>query len=210
MSDTMAFFFFISEAVLISLSGVLAPGPISAIVVGKGSESPHAGAWVAIGHGLVEIPLMVAVFFGVGRLMDSLVLRTIIAILGGGFILWMGVGMLRSIRQSELKGRAESRSPIMAGILFSIGNPYFIIWWVTIGAALILRSVEFGILGFIAFAMGHWLCDLIWDWFLSAVSFKGGQFFGNRFQQAIFLLSGVMLLFFGGRLIVDGFLGMFA
>jgi threonine/homoserine/homoserine lactone efflux protein len=209
MSDTMAFFFFLSEAVLISLSGVLAPGPISAIVVGKGSESPHAGAWVAIGHGIVEIPLMVAVFFGVGSLMDSLLIRMIVAILGGGFIIWMGISMLRSFRQPDLEGQAETRSPIMAGILFSLGNPYFLIWWVTVGAALILRSVEFGILGFVAFAMGHWLCDLLWDWILSAVSFKGGQFFGNRFQQAIFLFSGVLLLFFGGRLIVDGLMEMF-
>lgn len=200
----MPFYLFLSEAIIISLSGVLAPGPISAIVVGKGSKSPHAGAWVAVGHGIVEIPLMVAVFFGVGRLMDSLILRTIIAVLGGAFIIWMGVGMLRSIRQSELEGRADSRSPILTGILFSIGNPYFLIWWVTIGAALILRSVEFGLLGFVAFAAGHWLCDLLWDWFLSALAFKGGQFFGNKFQQAIFLLSGLMLLFFGGRLMITG------
>jgi len=174
----MPFFLFLSEAIIISMSGVLAPGPISAIVVGKGSKSPHAGAWVAIGHGIVEIPLMVAVFFGVGSLMDSLVLRTIIAILGGGFIIWMGIGMLRSLRQSGLEGQADSRPPILAGIIFSIGNPYFLVWWVTIGAALILRSVEFGVIGFIAFAAGHWLCDLLWDWFLSILAFKGGQFFG--------------------------------
>lgn len=206
----MPFYFFLSEAVLISLSGVLAPGPISAVIVGKGSQSPHAGAWVAIGHGMVEIPLMVAVFFGVGSLMDSLIIRTIIAILGGGFIIWMGIGMLSSIRQGELEGRADSRSPVLAGILFSIGNPYFLIWWVTIGAALILRSVEFGLFGFLAFAAGHWLCDLLWDWFLSMLAFKGGQFFGHRFQQAIFLLSGVMLLFFGGRLLYTGIAGILA
>jgi len=53
------------------------------------------------------------------------------------------------------------------------------------------------------------LCDLLWDWFLSAVSFKGGQFFGNRFQQAVFALSGVMLLFFGGRLVFEAINGIF-
>ena len=201
---SLPFYFFLSEAIIISLSGVLAPGPISAVIVGKGSTSPNAGAWVAIGHGIVEIPLMIAVFFGVGSLMDSIILRTIIALLGGVFIIWMGIGMLRGIKKVGLEEQMDTRSPVMAGIIFSIGNPYFIIWWVTVGAALILRSVEFGLLGFIAFAAGHWLCDLLWDWFLSLLSFKGGQFFGNKFQQAIFAFSGVMLLFFGGRLIFDG------
>ena len=61
---------FLFEATLISLSGVLAPGPITAVVVGEGNASPHAGAFVALGHGLVELPLMVAVFYGVGQVVD--------------------------------------------------------------------------------------------------------------------------------------------
>jgi len=201
----MSFWLFISEAVLISLSGVMAPGPITAVVVGKGNESPNAGVLVAIGHGLVEFPLMAAVFFGVGRLLDAAYLRAGIGVAGGLFILWMGIGMLRSARQGMLsqEQRADSRSPMLAGILFSLGNPYFLVWWVTVGASLILRSVEFGVSGFVAFAVGHWLCDFIWDWFLSALSFKGGQFFGNKFQQAVFALSGLLLLFFGGRLVMD-------
>ncbi len=197
------FFLFLSEAILISLSGVMAPGPITAVVVGKGNQSPHAGALVALGHGIVEIPLMVAVFFGVGSLLDAPYVRAGIGIAGGLFILWMGIGMLRSIRQEAVAQSQDSRSPILAGILFSVGNPYFLVWWVTVGAALILRSVEFGLVGFVAFALGHWLCDLLWDWFLSVVSFKGGQFFGNKFQQAVFLISGILLLFFGSRLMFD-------
>lgn len=199
----MPFYLFLSEAILISLSGVMAPGPITAVVVGKGNQSPHAGALVALGHGIVEIPLMVAVFFGVGSLLDAPYVRAGIGIAGGLFILWMGIGMLRSIRQEAVAQSQDSRSPILAGILFSVGNPYFLVWWVTVGAALILRSVEFGLVGFVAFALGHWLCDLLWDWFLSVVSFKGGQFFGNKFQQAVFLISGILLLFFGSRLMFD-------
>ncbi len=207
----MPFWLFLSEAILISLSGVMAPGPITAVVVGRGSESPRAGALVAIGHGIVEFPLMVAVFFGVGSLLDAPMLQAGIGIAGGLFILWMGISMLVSLR-SDLRidaDRKNTRSPILAGILFSVGNPYFLVWWVTVGAALILRSVEFGVWGFIAFAVGHWLCDLLWDWFLSVLSFKGGQFFGNRFQQSVFALSGLMLLFFGGRLMIDAINGLF-
>ncbi|MEA3351003.1 MAG: LysE family transporter [Chloroflexota bacterium] len=201
MSTMMSFLFFLSEAVFISLSGVMAPGPITAVAVGKGSEKPAAGVWIAVGHGLVEIPLMLAVYFGIGHLFENEGVKAAVGILGGLFILWMGIGMLRGIRQGAIPPGGEFRSPLVAGIILSIGNPYFLIWWLTVGAALILRSVEYGFLGFIAFAIGHWLCDLLWDSFLSVLSFHGGQFFGKRFQQTVFALSGIMLLFFGGKLI---------
>ena len=60
---------FLLEAVLVSLSGVMAPGPITAVTIGKGSDSPHAGALVAVGHGIVEFPLMIAIFYGFGRVL---------------------------------------------------------------------------------------------------------------------------------------------
>jgi threonine/homoserine/homoserine lactone efflux protein len=92
----------------------------------------------------------------------------------------------------------------VAGILLSVGNPYLLVWWATVGAALIARAVRFGVWGFLAFALAHWMCDLLWDYFLSALSFKGGQVLGARFQRGIFLLCGACLVLFGGRFVVDG------
>jgi threonine/homoserine/homoserine lactone efflux protein len=200
---------YLSEAILVSLSGVMAPGPVTAVVLGKGSKSPRAGTLVAIGHGIVEFPLMVAVFFGVGRLLESPFVEGIIGLTGGLYAIWMGIGMVRSIQQNVVQPGVDSRSPVLSGIILSIGNPYFLVWWVTVGAALILRSFEFGVFGFVVFAVGHWLCDLLWDSFLSVISFKGGQFFGNKFQKGVFILSGVMLLFFGGRLLFGGVSALF-
>ncbi len=200
----MTFFTFLIEAMLVSLSGVMAPGPITSVSVGYGSENPRAGAWVAVGHGLVEFPVMIGVFLGVGAVMDLPWVRTMIALVGGAFLLYMGIGMIRNIRQEEIAGSVSSRSPLAAGALLSLGNPYFLIWWATVGAGLILRSTEFGLLGFAAFAVGHWLCDLGWDTFLSGLSFRGGQFFGRKFQQVVFAISGGFLLFYSGKLLLEG------
>ena len=200
----MAFWIFLFEAVFISLSGVMAPGPITSVSVGYGSEDPWAGAWVAVGHGLVEFPVMAAVFLGVGAVMDLEWVRIGISAIGGLFLLYLGVGMLRSIKTAQITGAQSSRSPLAAGALLSIGNPYFLIWWATVGAGLILRSTEFGLMGFAAFAVGHWLCDLGWDTFLSNLSFRGGQFFGKRFQQVVFAISGGFLLYYSARLLWEG------
>jgi len=195
---------FLLEAVAISLSGVMAPGPITSVVVGKGSESPHAGALVALGHGVVEMPLMVAVFYGVGRLLELPHTQAIIALAGGLFLLWMGFGMVRSLRADGPASGESTQSPFAAGILLSVGNPYFLVWWATVGAALISRSARFGLRGFLAFALAHWSCDFVWDYGLSVLSFKGGQVLGARFQKGISLVCGAALIVFGGRFVIDG------
>ena len=200
----MSFMAFFVEAVLVSLSGVMAPGLITTVSVGYGGEDPRAGAWVAVGHGLVEFPLMIAVFFGLGALMDVSWVKTVISLLGGGLLLFLGIDMLRGIRETEVIGEERAGSPLAAGAVLSLTNPYFLVWWATVGAGLILRSIEYGVLGFAAFALGHWLCDLAWDTFLSAAAFQGGKFLGRRFQQVILGISGSFLLFYSGKLIVDG------
>lgn len=197
------FLTFIFEAVLISLSGVMAPGPITAVTIGKGNESPHAGALVALGHGIVEIPLMLFIFYGFGYLFQLHQTRVIIGFAGGAFLIFMAVGMFRSVRQVQVNSRSNVHSPITAGILLSLGNPYFLIWWATVGTALILRSGRFGTLAFFIFAFAHWSCDFLWCYFLSTVSFKGRQFLGLRFQKIVFTICGVVLLFFGVKFIRD-------
>jgi threonine/homoserine/homoserine lactone efflux protein len=194
---------FVLETVLISLSGVMSPGPVTAVTVGKGNESPHAGALVAIGHGMVEFPLIVAVFMGFGYLVDLFYVRTTIALLGGGLLLYMGIGMLRSIKGAHAQKERYDRFPMLAGVLLSVGNPFFLIWWVTVGAALIVRAVQYGPWGLGILALSHWLCDFLWLYFLSVLSFKGGRFLGKRFQEIVFAVCGVFLLFFGGKYVFD-------
>jgi len=194
---------FLIEAVLISLSGVLAPGPITAVTVSKGTKSPHAGAIIALGHGIVEIPLMILILYGFGEILKIPYIEAIIGLLGGLFLLKMGWGLIQGIKQTKINSSNDPRSPLMAGIILSLANPYFLIWWATIGSILIFRSFTFGLLGFVIFAILHWSCDFFWCYFLSALSFKGGQFFGKRLQQVLFLICGVFLLFFSSKFIYD-------
>jgi len=194
---------FIFEAVLISLSGVMAPGPITAVTIGKGNESPHAGAMVALGHGIIEFPLMISIFYGFGYLLNLVYVKALIGFIGGLFLLFMGINMFRSTKQAKVGSINYAYTPMISGIVLSLGNPYFLVWWATVGAALILKSIDFGIFGFLIFALCHWLCDFFWYYFLSIISFKGGKFFGRKFQKIIFVICGVFLLFFSVKFIID-------
>ena len=194
---------FLFEAVLISLSGVMSPGPITAVTIAKGGKSPYAGAMVAVGHGIVEFPLMAGIFLGVGYLLTMTPVKAVIFFLGGIFLFYMGIGMLKSIRDVQDNTKTDGSTPLVAGILLSLWNPYFLIWWATVGASLITKAVTFGLIGFIIFAIVHWLCDFIWYFFLSFVSFRGGHVFGKKFLKIVFGVCGIFLIFFSGKFLLD-------
>jgi threonine/homoserine/homoserine lactone efflux protein len=194
---------FLAEAVLISLSGVMSPGPITAVVVGRGGESPYAGPLVALGHGLVEFPLIALIAWGFGTLIQRGWVHTAIALVGGVLLLIMGIGMLRSRRGGGQEAVPAHRYPLVAGLLLSAGNPFFLIWWVTVGAALIGRSLQFGTWGPVALGLAHWSVDLTWCTVLSVLAYRGRRTFGPRFQEALFVLCGAFLVLFGGRYIYE-------
>jgi threonine/homoserine/homoserine lactone efflux protein len=194
---------FLFEAVLISLSGVIAPGPVTAVTISKGTKSPHAGAMIALGHGMVEIPLMILILYGFGDILKTSYIKAIISLLGGLFLLKIGLDLLKGIKQAKIESNNSQSSPLRAGIILTLANPYFLVWMATIGSILIFRSYAFGLLGFITFMIAHWSCDFLWLYFLSALSFKGGQFFGKKLQQVLFLICGVFLLFFSSKFIYD-------
>ena len=194
---------FLVSVVIISLSGVLMPGPVTAITIAKGSRELGAGSLVALGHGVVEFPLIGLIYLGLGLVFQKPMVKLGIGFLGGAVLLWMALEMLRNYRRAEIKVQEKEINSFLAGILLSAGNPYFLVWWATVGASLVIRSIEFGLLGIILFALVHWFCDLVWYQFLSFLSFQGGKFFGKKLQMVIFIICGLAMLYFGLFFIVD-------
>jgi len=203
----MGFGAFLTQAVLISLSGVMAPGPLTVVVVGRGAKSARAGALIAVGHGAVEFPLMVLIALGLGPFFQNEAFATTVGLAGGAVLLWMAAGLLLSLRpgKSQEAGpeRMREASPFMAGMLMTGGNPYFIVWWATVGATLVFRAWSYGVWQFVVFAVLHWSLDLIWYFFLSSAAFKGAKLLGDRFLKGVSLIAGLMLLYFGVRFLLD-------
>ncbi|MBT3343198.1 MAG: LysE family transporter [Gemmatimonadetes bacterium] len=197
---------FLLEAVVISLSGVMAPGPLSARTLSHGHRSPHAGAVVALGHGVVEFPLMALTLFGFGAILDVSGVRPGLLLAGGLVLAWMGVGMVRLARQGfdATVTDTGAGSPLWTGIALTGANPYFLVWWVTVGAALLVRAADFGAMGLLMFAIAHWLCDLGWLWFMSAAAFGGTRWLGARFSRIVHAVCGGFLLLAALDFLIDG------
>ncbi|MDY0167847.1 MAG: LysE family transporter [Thermoguttaceae bacterium] len=201
MADPIGFFI---TAIAISLSGVMAPGPITAATLASGTQHRHAGALVALGHAIVEVPFIALLVVGVAGFLESSAVRTGIAIAGGAVLLLMGLQLLLSLRKPTGDSEASvQRHPLMTGIVLTAANPYFLLWWATVGLALVTQALALGAFVLVLFVVVHWLCDLGWLEVLSAAGYKGSELYGRRAQLAISAVCGVLLVGFGVKLLYD-------
>jgi threonine/homoserine/homoserine lactone efflux protein len=96
-------------------------------------------------------------------------------------------------------------NPVFAGFLLSISNPYWTIWWATIGVGYIALSLPFGKWGLTSFYCGHILADLSWYSFISGSIALGKKSFSPRLYHFIILLCGIFLIIFGIYFSYSGF-----
>jgi len=176
----------------------MAPGPVTAAAIGMGTRSRYAGPLIAVGHGIVEFPLMILIVLGAGRILKLPAAQIIIGLAGGAFLLIMAIQMLKSLRAAEeQEAKAIKSTPVLAGIILSASNPYFLLWWATVGLTLATAATGIGIWAFVVFAIVHWLCDLIWLSALSWASFKGSVLLGPRGMRIVLMICSAALLVFG-------------
>jgi threonine/homoserine/homoserine lactone efflux protein len=190
--------FFLIEVVVISLSGVMAPGPVTAAAIGMGTRSRYAGMLIAVGHGIVEFPLIVLIVLGLGRILELPTAQIIIGLAGGAFLLIMAIQMHKSLRATEEQQTKTTKStPVLTGIILSASSPYFLLWWATVGLTLATKATGIGIWAFVVFAIVHWLCDLIWLSALSWASFRGSVLLGPKGMRIVLMICAIALFFFG-------------
>ena len=189
---------------VISLSGVMMPGPMFAITVAKSYRSPWAGPLIAIGHAVIEVPLILLIYFGFARFFENTTVQLVLSIAGGAMIIWLGIGMFRARTEVVHQGRDLSYNAITAGIVLSALNPFFLLWWATVGSMLIMKVVDYGAAGLVAFTAVHWSCDLVWLTIVSVLIYRTQALWGKRFQEGLFIACSLLLVGFGGWFIVSG------
>jgi len=195
---------FLLSVIVISSSGVMMPGPVFAVTIAKSYKSQFAGTQIALGHALVEIPMMLLIYFGFARFFQDELVQLALSLLGGAVLIWLGIGMFRARARVIGMGKDLPYNSVVAGVVTSALNPFFILWWATIGSMLIMNSLEFGITGFALLIPIHWLCDLVWLSFVSILVYKTQALWGRKFQQGLFIACSLLLIGFGGWFLVSG------
>jgi threonine/homoserine/homoserine lactone efflux protein len=200
MAFTAEFYLFLASVVLISLTGVMMPGPLFAVTIEKAAKRKTAGLLISLGHGIVEFPIMFLIYYGVTQVIASNMLQTVqaaVGLSGGLLMIVMGIQTFRNRNKPSEKHESPRRDSLIAGIWTTAANAGFILWWLTIGTTLIITARSFGLLEFAVFAIVHWLCDFIWYTVIAYLIFKSQRFWTKKLNQAIVLFCFAVLIVFG-------------
>jgi len=185
---------------VLALSGALLPGPLLTVTISESSRrGVTAGPLMIFGHGLLELTLVVALIFGLAPILGRGDVFILISLTGGAVLFWMGISMLRTLPNLTLNdpaAQATSRNPVVMGIVLSAINPYWLIWWASIGLGYIMPSLQFGMFGVTAFFLGHILADLAWYALISFGIAKGQRLFSNEFYRKLIGACALFLILF--------------
>jgi len=193
----------------LALSGALMPGPLLTVTIAESARRGFmTGPLLMVGHALLELALVVAIIFGLGPLLKMPPVMGGIALLGGAILLWMGVRMVRTAGSLSLDSdrttQGVSSTPVLTGILTSLSNPYWILWWATIGLGYLLTAMKMGVLGVVIFFIGHITADFIWYSMVSFGVSRGKRIIKDKAYQVIIRFCGLFLMGFGGWFLMTG------
>ena len=177
------------------------PGPVLTVTISESIKRGFiAGPLIILGHAVLEISLLVLLTLGFADLINNPGLLGSVGIAGGAVLLWISFDMLKGIRHFSLdlsSGKSAWGGPVVAGILTSLANPYWIIWWATIGLGYVIISMKLGFIGVAVFFTGHILADLLWYSAVSLFVSRGRKHINDRIYRGIIGICAVMLIFFG-------------
>jgi threonine/homoserine/homoserine lactone efflux protein len=185
----------------IAVSGALMPGPVLTVTI---SESAKRGFWagplIILGHAILEIILLALLVMGLAEFIARPRVIGTIGILGGLILLWFSMLMLKDIGSLKIdldKKADRSGNPVLAGVLLSLANPYWTIWWATIGLGYVVISMKFGFAGLAVFFIGHILADLVWYSSIALMISRGRRFISDRVYRGMIAACAVLLVVFG-------------
>jgi threonine/homoserine/homoserine lactone efflux protein len=213
MNEIIQIFF---GSLIVAFSGALMPGPMLTLVIASVAQK---GFWTAvfivIGHSILELLIVISFYLGVLKYLDNPLVIEIISIVGGVFLIYMAVSIIVSIARKKIKLDLDARTAAKnlgtkntfiitgKGILISLANPYWYVWWLTIGATFMIKSVQHSFRGVAFFYTGHILADFIWYLFVGFLISTGRRFFNQKIYIGILIACSLFLLYLGVRFIVD-------
>ena len=192
---------------VVGFSGAMMPGPMLAATVAASVRNGRwAGMWIVAGHGVLELGLLALLACGLGPLLQGPGSRMLIGAVGGVALVLMGGDMLRALPRVHMPAKdpgadTPSRArwgPFAAGCVTTLSNPYWYLWWATVGLSLTVESQRSGGVGVASFFGGHILADAVWFGGVGAAVASGRRWMRDRGYRALIGICGAALVLLGG------------
>jgi threonine/homoserine/homoserine lactone efflux protein len=217
-----------SFSFVVALSGAMAPGPLLTYTIIKTMQTRKRGFLIGLfvigGHALLESLLVIALLLGLSPFLKSPVAIRIIGSVGGVFLVALGCSLILDVvrkrvpdifgEEGESGGSVKKpprtiSSPVLGGIIISMSNPYWWVWWASIGFAFMLRyKISFSNWpGLLAFLLGHEAGDLIWYAAVSTLVYLGRRHINRAIYGVVLCFCALVMIAFGLYLGISSFTG---
>ena len=195
---------FLATVVIVTASGALAPGPLFAANLLQGAKGGFkSGFMMSVGHTLVELPLVILIAFGISSMMSFPGFSLVVGLVGGCALVGFGLIQIVSAARHQIELEQAQETGIQKKA-FALGsgltalNPYFILWWLTVGLGLVVQAVELGaIFGVLIMYASHVWMDYAWLTGTAYLSARGRMLIGGRGYRLLLLGLAAFLIYFG-------------
>lgn len=196
---------FAVTVIIISASGVMLPGPLFAANIAYGLQGGgKAGIKMAVGHTIVELPLVILLGIGVFSFEIFPEFRTWISILGAiTLFVFAGIQIKTTLQMKETTFNLKHNA-VLTGITLSALNPFFIIWWLSVGFKLISDAMLiWAFVGIIVVFLLHIWMDFVWLYSVACLASKSSKILSNKNYKILMIGLSAMLIYFGISFITD-------
>jgi threonine/homoserine/homoserine lactone efflux protein len=194
----------------IGFSGAVMPGPLLALTVKESlNRSKGAALWLSSGHSLCELVIVGLFVGGISRLIPVSTVMGPIGLVGGSVLVWMAYGAFKQAHVAlepveAAAGSSAGRSLILGGAAVTVSNPYWLLWWLTVGMGLLISAQLAGVAGVILFYIGHILSDFVWFGFVGFMVGRSQKMLGGKLYKYIIFVCAALLAGFGFLFIGHG------
>ncbi|MCD6507547.1 LysE family transporter [Candidatus Poribacteria bacterium] len=212
-------------AFIVGFSGAITPGPLLLVTI---SQTLRLGLIAAImivaGHSLLELFTVVGLTFGLKEVMDKPFIFKMIGITGGMVMIWMAVWMIKdafrhtrpsigSLLEKAQPGRGKEGGkflkPFGLGVIVSLSNPFWTIWWLTVGATFVSKAIKGSFILLPSFYIGHISSDLAWYGAVGISLTLGGRFINDKVYRLFLMFCSMFLFLFGAYFVYTAAKGGF-
>uniref|UniRef100_C6E2W9 Lysine exporter protein (LYSE/YGGA) n=1 Tax=Geobacter sp. (strain M21) TaxID=443144 RepID=C6E2W9_GEOSM len=189
-------FDFLTAGLVLGLSAGFSPGPLLMLVI---SETLHhgtrSGVRVALSPVITDLPIILATLLLLVKVSGYQGVLGGVSLAGGLFVLATGWDSIRT-RPVQLDLPKEQPKSLRKGVLTNFLSPHPYLFWITVGAPLLTKSLNVGWTAFFAFVLSFYL-SLVGAKVILAVAVGRSKAFlsGRLYLYTMRFLGGLLVLF---------------
>lgn len=198
---------------VVALTGAMSPGPLLTYTIVRSIADRRygylMGFWIIGGHALLELAIIMALLLGFSVVLINPTVVRIIGAVGGSLLVYFGSNIVLDVVRGRISldwdgpttssAASWKENPVLGGIAISMANPYWWVWWATIGLAFMLQF-DISLANrsrLVAFFVGHEMGDLLWYLLVSCVAFLGRRYLSKKAYSILLACCGLFMIAFG-------------